>query len=581
MNIFNKKIKNATEDYINEKDIPAVINSIILGINIDGILKNIIDENMLSTIQKIDKILNQSTALINKLMLEDGHYQDKIIMCLRFFIRKLNHNQEDIDIVNYFANVIYKFFVLDKYCYYKKNWYKCNKNGIWEYIGLFNCYFDLITVAVAKENRAKRKYIESNPKLKASEINEIRKEQKRNLRIVTNTKYSILREVEHLATINELYDGLIIDKYKIIFPDCLFNLKSGETEPILPSMHIANSLLIPYNGEYSISKFDNLLNTVCTITDKDNNKKIDKDTKIYLSSILGYALTPRNTWKECYIFQGGSNTGKSTIAQLISNAFATRYKKPLVGQVAVDIIENTVTNNVDSERRIVKLDGKTLVFTSEPNRQLNLNEAFIKLITGEIKVSGRFLYQESREISLVSTLCIITNHLPTIKDIDDSIWNRIKIVPFNNVLPVDPDYIDKYTEADYRGIIRYLLAYASKSYEYKPQTSERVDIATKSYRQDENIYSEALERIFEATKNNKECTTPKAAYAAYCSLSRMGMAPEIKNQRNFNDIVKQSYRLDNITIVTTIDDKRLRIIPGLKLTSEFQRYDTIQFNDYR
>lgn len=545
-------------------------------LQLKGILNNIEYSNF-SFNQKMQKIGREIQDVLNKITEEKIKNNEKLLSYEEYFFEIVNtirllHNKykfyrHEISVISLYSQILY-LFIANKYCYFKptKRWYRCS-NGVWSiYRENFTCYTNALILAMQQENRIINTQLD-NKKIDAEAKTELREEKRENIRLTTyNIRQQIENEIQKLAVKNEDFHDIAFSDNALIFNDCLFDLKLNKTEPIKPNLYVGNPLKYAYKDKYDTTKFNQLLDKITIVNGKRN-----PELREYLLRILGYCIVPRNTWKEFYIFTGKTNTGKSTILELMRKAFMTIYDKPLIAPIADDIIEDKSSRNISSERRNFALSGKTMVYISETGRNLKLNEQFIKLITGESTVTVRGLYKESIPMSLVSTLIVATNHLPTISDIDDSIWERIKIVPFNNQLPHNPGYIDTWTDDDIRGIIHTLLPYAHKAYiEPKPEMPDIVRVATKAYRKDENIYQEPLEMILLHTDNNHEATSPKEAYAVYRVLASRGEAPVIKNQRNFNDIVKQIYKLDNITKMLRDGNNVKRIIPGLKLNPEYR-----------
>ena len=48
---------------------------------------------------------------------------------------------------------------------------------------------------------------------------------------------------------------------------------------------------------------------------------------------------------------------------------------------------------------------------------------------------ARFLYQEFKEVKPEFQLFLASNHRPQITGVEDAIWNRIVVIPFNEVIP--------------------------------------------------------------------------------------------------------------------------------------------------
>ena len=90
---------------------------------------------------------------------------------------------------------------------------------------------------------------------------------------------------------------------------------------------------------------------------------------------------------------------------------------------------------------IARLKGARFVTTTEPNKGMQLDEGSVKQLTGDDKVTARFLYGKEFEFEPEFKIWMATNHKPVISGTDDGIWRRIAIVPFEYKIPKDK--IDK------------------------------------------------------------------------------------------------------------------------------------------
>ncbi|WP_242068309.1 DNA primase family protein, partial [Bacillus thuringiensis] len=81
------------------------------------------------------------------------------------------------------------------------------------------------------------------------------------------------------------------------------------------------------------------------------------------------------------------------------------------------------------------LAGARFVSAIESEDGEQLSETFVKQITGGEPVLARFLRQEFFEFIPEFKVFFTTNHKPVIKGVDEGIWRRIRLIPFNLQLP--------------------------------------------------------------------------------------------------------------------------------------------------
>jgi putative DNA primase/helicase len=81
------------------------------------------------------------------------------------------------------------------------------------------------------------------------------------------------------------------------------------------------------------------------------------------------------------------------------------------------------------------LRGVRWVSVSESDKDRRLAEATVKRLTGGDTVRARRMRQDFVEFEANHTAMLITNHLPKVSGDDPAIWRRLRVVPFDVVIP--------------------------------------------------------------------------------------------------------------------------------------------------
>jgi len=152
----------------------------------------------------------------------------------------------------------------------------------------------------------------------------------------------------------------------------------------------------------------------------------DVDTTRFLQKAFGYALSG-DTTLECFFILYGSSTrnGKSTLTETMAH---------MLGDYARTIQPQTLArrspDGASASPDIARLKGARLVNMPEPEKQLELNTALIKQLTGGDAYTGRFLNENPVEFHPEMKVFINTNHLP--KTSDDTVFTSgmVKLIPF-------------------------------------------------------------------------------------------------------------------------------------------------------
>jgi putative DNA primase/helicase len=79
--------------------------------------------------------------------------------------------------------------------------------------------------------------------------------------------------------------------------------------------------------------------------------------------------------------------------------------------------------------------GARLVIGSETEEGRKLDEATMKRLTGGDELTARRLYREPITWQPTHQLLYITNALPVVKANDPAVWRRMRVVPFDVVVP--------------------------------------------------------------------------------------------------------------------------------------------------
>ncbi len=81
------------------------------------------------------------------------------------------------------------------------------------------------------------------------------------------------------------------------------------------------------------------------------------------------------------------------------------------------------------------LRGVRWVVVSESDKGRRIAEATVKRLTGGDKIRARRMRQDFVEFEPSHTAALVTNHLPRVSGDDPAIWARLRVVPFDVVIP--------------------------------------------------------------------------------------------------------------------------------------------------
>ena len=148
----------------------------------------------------------------------------------------------------------------------------------------------------------------------------------------------------------------------------------------------------------------------------------------FVQRVLGWALTGDNSSQAMFILYGNGANGKSTFINTVMK---------LMGDYATSTPTDTFMQKKGDQATndIARLKGSRFVSAMEAEYGGRLAEAVIKRLTGNDVISARFLYGEFFDFLPTFKIFMATNHKPTIGGMDNAIWRRIRLVPFEVSFP--------------------------------------------------------------------------------------------------------------------------------------------------
>jgi P4 family phage/plasmid primase-like protien len=239
----------------------------------------------------------------------------------------------------------------------------------------------------------------------------------------------------------------------------------------------------------------------------------DKDTgndelKEYMWQYMSSLLFGTNENQSLNIFIGSGANGKSILIDLLSKVLGT-YK----GTVPISLITQKRGNIGGTSSEVYKLISTRFAVMQEPSMDDEINAGIVKELTGKDPIMCRELFQTSTVFMPQFKLALATNRLPKIKDRDDGIWRRMKVVNFRSKFTANPYKDPQFPEEEYPYqfpidtklcekfdewapvMLSMLVEYAYK-YQGKVHDCQSVLNASNKYREEQNIYLEySNERI--------------------------------------------------------------------------------------
>jgi len=163
-----------------------------------------------------------------------------------------------------------------------------------------------------------------------------------------------------------------------------------------------------------------------------------------------------------------------------------------------------------------RLVGSRIVVAIEAEKGERLASASIKNMTGEDRMTARFLYKENFEFYPTFKIFLVANDKPLIRGEDSAMWERVKLIPFKQFIPLaerDKDLGERLKEEG-KGILAWMVQGCLDWQKYRDlMEPEEVTIETAVYRSEMDILGDFLDDCCIVEKAGK--VTHSILYQAY------------------------------------------------------------------
>ncbi|WP_222124086.1 DNA primase family protein, partial [Bacillus toyonensis] len=208
-------------------------------------------------------------------------------------------------------------------------------------------------------------------------------------------------------------------KYVLNVANGMVDLQTGQLRPHNRDVYLSKITNVTFDEQAKCPEWLKFLEQIF----QGNQELMD-----YMQRLMGYSLTGEITEQIMVFLIGGGSNGKSTFINIIKDLMGD-YGKQAKSDTFIKKKETGANND------IARLVGSRFVSAIESEDGERLSETFVKQITGGEPILARFLRQEFFEFIPEFKVFFTTNHKPVIKGVDEGIWRRIRLIPFNLQLP--------------------------------------------------------------------------------------------------------------------------------------------------
>lgn len=320
------------------------------------------------------------------------------------------------------------------------------------------------------------------------------------------------------------------DGWLLNLPNGTLDLRSGELRKHRPEDLITKLAGAQYDPQATCPRWTKFIEE---ITEGDTEKAN------YLQRALGYCTSGSTREESFFILYGPSaRNGKGTLMESMLNVLGDYGRSAM----PATITQRQNVNSAGPTEDVARLAGARLVNISEPDQQMVLSSALVKTLTGNDRITARFLHEGSFEFRPGFKLAINTNHLPKVTDPTIFSSGRVRVVPFLKHFSEaerDKDLKSHFAQEDARSaILNWLLAGLAAYLDVGLNEPESVRAATAQYRYD----SDKVVRFFDEEMeqgDDFECK-PKELYRHFTTwVSANGFGQP--SYRTFLDALRANF----------------------------------------
>jgi putative DNA primase/helicase len=238
----------------------------------------------------------------------------------------------------------------------------------------------------------------------------------------------------------------------------------------------------------------------------------DPAMRDYLARLLGHGMEGRVVSHILPIFHGDGANGKGT---LINYAVV-----PALGDYADAADPELLTARTFDAHPTGTADlfGLRLAVLHESDHGRRLAEGTVKRLTGGDRLKARRMREDFWSFSPSHTFVMLTNHKPIIGGTDEGIWRRIKLVPWDVVIPEherDEELPDRLAlELD--AVLAWLVSGYREWRDRGLDDPDAVTLATDAYRAESDVLRRFLDQRCVPGHGTVGSSELFAAWSAWC-----------------------------------------------------------------
>lgn len=228
----------------------------------------------------------------------------------------------------------------------------------------------------------------------------------------------------------------------------------------------------------------------------------------FMQELAGCWLTGLTDPPYLAVLYGVGANGKSTLVNAIIHAMGD-YASVAPPKLLM------MKFGQDHPTELASLQGKRFVAAAESGEGGRLDEERVKALTGSDLITARRMREDFVTFSPTHKLALMTNYKPMVRGVDEGIWRRLLLIPFDEIIP-DKQRDETLTaklKHEAPGILAWMVKGAQKFLNNKLAPPKVVTDATKAFRSESDVIGTFIEEECELI--GSEVVSSAQLYAAY------------------------------------------------------------------
>lgn len=301
-------------------------------------------------------------------------------------------------------------------------------------------------------------------------------------------------------------DRLDAHPYLLNCRNGVVDLRTGELLEHDPALLLTKMARAPYEPDAEGAVFAKFLERI----------QPGEDMRLFIRRLLGLSLEGKVTAHILPIFYGDGANGKSTLTDAVMNAlgdYADAADPDLLRARTFDAHPTGVAD----------LFGLRLALLHESDAGHRLAEGTVKRLTGGDRLKARRIREDFWSFDPSHTFVMLTNHKPIVGGTDEGIWRRLRLVPFEVIIPGDErdENLGEKLAAEAGAILAWLVAGYLDWRRNGLAEPDKVTEATQAYRAESDPLGRFLdERCLRMPTLHAGSTELFGAYEKWCAAER-------------------------------------------------------------